>query len=524
MKKVIALVRTSTVAQEVESQKSELVNYIINDGVDVNNIIIVGQAGASAIKVDDEYKRNLQTVYNLIDEGNISTVYAWAIDRIGRNEEVLFQFKNKLIANGVQLVIKNPSLRLLNDDGTVNAGIELAFSLFATMAKQEMEAKKVRFARAKARNAEQGKWNGGKIHYGYSVNEEGKIVINDEEANVVRLIYDLYNSGEYSTTTLTKELQERGYTMRGNKLIAHHIQNTLKSTAFIGYTEYNGQKRTYPRIISDKVWQDAQERLKSNHKGDITKQTKHVHLASKLIVCGNCGRHFLASNRSYVCSSHKKGIGCKNNDSISVEWVDIAAWSVAKTLEIDYIYNFTESKAEQANAQIEVNRQKIATIKSKLADMENKRQRIAIAYIDGDITKEQKAKQTAKLKAEVEDYNSQIVELEESNNKLNDIATFDKEGTLIHMGRLPIMGIYEEAEEAYRITHRHIESITVQPYTHNGKVQRLINIHTVLGSVIKFLYVAKSKVKENGIIVKLFSEKDGEFTPLIATPDYVPTL
>ena len=136
MKKIIALVRTSTDKQEVESQITEVKNYILCDGYTDENIIVVGGSGASAIKIDEAYRKNINTVYNLIDEGNITAVYAFAIDRIGRNEEVLFHFKNYLVANAVQLVICNPSLRLLNEDGSVNGGVELAFSLFATTAKQ----------------------------------------------------------------------------------------------------------------------------------------------------------------------------------------------------------------------------------------------------------------------------------------------------------------------------------------------------------------------------------------------------
>ena len=49
-KKVIALIRTSTEKQEVESQKRELIEYILKDGINEDDIIIVGQKGASAIK------------------------------------------------------------------------------------------------------------------------------------------------------------------------------------------------------------------------------------------------------------------------------------------------------------------------------------------------------------------------------------------------------------------------------------------------------------------------------------------
>ena len=145
MKRAIAIIRTSTVQQEIESQKKEVLGWCIRDGLTLDEVEVVGKQGASAIKLDEEYTRNLNKVYELIESTpTIKTVYAFAIDRIGRNEEVLMHFKNRLIKYGVQLKIMNPTLVLLNPDGSVNNGVELAFTLHATMAKQEMENKKAR--------------------------------------------------------------------------------------------------------------------------------------------------------------------------------------------------------------------------------------------------------------------------------------------------------------------------------------------------------------------------------------------
>ena len=538
-KQVIALIRESTEKQEIESQKAELTNYIKQDGVKAENIIIVGDKGASARKLDNAYRKNMNTVFELIDGGNIAAVYAWAIDRIGRDAVTLFTFKNKLVKNGIQLIIKNPSLRLLDDDGSVNHGTELAFSLFATMAEQEMDAKFARFERAKRRNAEQGRYNGGKIHFGYTVNEDGKVVVNDEEAELVKLIYELCASGEYSTTTLTKEFQSRGYTVRGKAVSLHFITNMLKSTAFVGHTIYNKhevidgkktgkilytQKRTYPRIISDQLFEDVQQRLTANHKGDITRQSKHTHLASKLIVCPTCGRHWFASNRSYMCIGHKyhgkdlQGVDtCPNGDSIAVEWVDVAALCVAKTLEVEYMLNFTETKAEEAKNQLEINAQKIETLQARINKMDERKQRIAEMYINGDISRDEQARQSAKVKTDMAEYNAQIVKLNEENAKLNDLVGYAEDYKIMQLDEwMSKGGIYDDVERGYKIVHKHIKQITVEPFEYMGKTQKMITVTTLLGQAVEFLYIAKSKVKENGMPIKLFlRETEDEFTPLL---------
>lgn len=553
-KKVIALIRTSTEKQEVESQKKELLDFILKDNEKNENftqddIIIVGQKGASAIKLDDAYKRNLKTVYQYIDEGVISAVYAWHLDRIGRNEEVLMNFKYKLIDNRIQLVIKNPSLRLLDDDGSVNSGMEIAFSLFATMAKQEMETKSRRFERAKRRNAEKSKFNGGKVHFGYKVDDNGLVVVDDEEAKLVKTIYDLYLSGNYSTTSLAIELQKRGHTVRGKKVTLHFITNMLKSTAFIGYTEYvkyekdkegkktdkvlYRQRRTYQPIISEEKFNEVQTKLAANHKGDITRQSKRINLASKLIVCPTCGRHWYASNRTYMCIGHKyhgkdlQGVNtCPNSEQISIDWLDVAAFYVAKSCEIDWIWNFTEDRAKQAQDQVQVNQQKIDTLQDLISKSSEKLKRINDAYLEMDITKAERDKRRAKVNEEVAVFQRQIVELSEENERLlqyADYANFE-EYKVVSLGSLGMRGIHDEVEDNYRICHKHIKAITVENFEYEGKMQKLITVHSYYKDLTtKFLYVAKSKVKfENKYPIKLYQEIDGEFRQVNAWPEVVP--
>ena len=229
-KKVIAIIRTSTTQQEIESQKKDVIAMALADGYSEDEIVVVGKQGASAIKVDDAYKKNIKQVYNLIDnEPSIKAVYAWGIDRIGRNEEILMKLKNTLITKKIQLIIKEPSLRLLNEDGSVNTGVELAFSLFATMSKQEMEQKNARFARARKRNDALGIYNGGYIPFGYKI-ENKYYVINEEEAKIVRLVFEELASGAYSCDGLARELQSRGILFKGKKLLYSNIREILKNS------------------------------------------------------------------------------------------------------------------------------------------------------------------------------------------------------------------------------------------------------------------------------------------------------
>ena len=249
----ILIYRTSTDRQESEEQLKETLEYAGSFGA--RNIVEIGGEGLSAIKLDDQYVKTIEKVFDLIDEGDIECVYAWSIDRIGRNEELLMKFKNRLIAAGVQLRIKNPTLQLLNDDGSVNSGMEIAFSLFATMSKQEMELKKKRFKRTKDRNKREGKYNGGRIKFGYSVDKDGYYYPDPVNGEHVRDIFRMYAETPASISYITKVYVERGVFTTSLKTAEALINRMLKDKGYIGQT-------FYPRLVDDGTFSLVQEKLK----------------------------------------------------------------------------------------------------------------------------------------------------------------------------------------------------------------------------------------------------------------------
>lgn len=274
MAKAILLVRVSTTKQEIDTQKKELIEYAMADGYNKNDLIIIEGVGASAIKLNDIYLAEIENLYQTIEnDKSINAVYAWEISRIGRNEEKLMQIKNFLISHKVQLVIKNPSLRLLNNDGSVNNGVELAFSLFATMSKQEMTVKKERFARAKARNKAEGKFNGGRVKLGYKIDANKYFIVDEEKAQVVRNVFDWFING-MSLRKIYNKLADMGiyctlkYTS-GNQ----RIGIILRDRAYIG-------EGLYPQIVDIEVFNKVQEMLSNRCKPH---DSKNIYFCKSLI-------------------------------------------------------------------------------------------------------------------------------------------------------------------------------------------------------------------------------------------------
>ena len=81
--------------------------------------------------------------------------------------------------------------------------------------------------RGKDRNRALGIYTGGRIKFGYAIDESRHFYICEEEAKVIRLIFDLYSTGKYSFYKLVEELNARGITKKGQKITFNMIQNAL---------------------------------------------------------------------------------------------------------------------------------------------------------------------------------------------------------------------------------------------------------------------------------------------------------
>lgn len=316
--KALCVIRTSTSRQEIEEQRKEVLSMALQDGFKEEDIIVVGKQGASAIKLDDAYRENMEKVYDHLDRGNIACIYAWAIDRIGRNEEILMQFKNKVIATHTQLKIKNPSLILMNEDGSVNNGIELAFTLFATLSKQEMESKKARFQRSKKRNREVGRWNGGRLLFGYAAGEDGKLVIDKTNGELVRRIFQEYADSPVGIQFLANKYPSVTWkpNAKDESRVAY-VNRLLKTKAYTGTV-------LYPQLIEDSLFERVQQKLKDFRILPKVQYKTEVYYCQGLIY--DCtdeenphAMRVKKSEVSYVSKTEKYSVGLNTIDSMVLQ-------------------------------------------------------------------------------------------------------------------------------------------------------------------------------------------------------------
>lgn len=501
MKKVITLVRTSTNKQEIQSQIFENVEYLKNLGYNEDEIIIIGSSGASAIKVDEQYQKNINEFYTTLENTpTIELVFCWAIDRIGRNEEILMKFKNTLINKKIQLQIKEPSLLLLNEDGTVNNGIELAFSLFATLAKQEMQMKNVRFKRAKERNKRENRFNGGRIKYGYKVDENGYIKEDEDEAGLLRMIINEYITTNISQLNLFQEYKLRGY---------NFSYQTFRK--FFEGDYYGCGINNYPPIFNEDIFAKIKAKIEAN-KTTVDKGIRNYFYGAKLIKCTECGRHLMANKGSgtYMCkqATKQENYKCSCKKNININAIDSIALYSAMDAHLQYIKECRTSDIQKLNIQILNEHKKINNLKEKQNEYNDKIDYLYDRFASGKMNEKQLDKAIAVLENTQKENNQQIATIKTTLKQL--ISTLEKLENKDNNDALS--NAFEEYKQGrltekqkYEIVHQHISFIKFKDVDEID-LNNFKDVFDASGKIFKIEELDAEKIKGVEITVYFHNE------------------
>ena len=460
----ILLVRVSTEAQSYDEQEKELYDLAHFYGYKDKDISSI-DTKESAIKLDEEERFGLNRMKELLETGEYDCVFAWEISRIARRKKILFSILEYLTSKGIQLIIKEPRIRLLKDDKTIDEGAETIFTLYAQLAESEMRNKIARFARAKKEGFNKGKYMGGKITLGYKVSEDGYWEIDEEGSKLVRLIFDMYISGEYSLTGLGKELKSRGYfknlSVTSIKVEMSHL---LKNPIYRGIRTSNN---IYPQIIDDDTWEQCCKKRKENR---TRSKTKTPHLLTPLIRCiCNASYSVNLMDGTYSCRVKHNAVekGLTHSPDVNVNMIESLAWYVAlQELHEDMVCKRSDAK-KTYEEEIKVYNQKIAHSRELLESTMKRRSDLDENYfVHGRFTKEKYEELTQKQNDIIKTEQSNIRKFETAINSLQQQIQAD----ITFDDMLDALGnSYEHLkngttpETMRKIIHRYITEINVEP-------------------------------------------------------------
>ena len=152
-------------------------------------------------------------------EGVVLVVYS--LSRLSRSTRLTCEIGDKLDKAGADLVSISEKI-----DTTTAAG-KMVFRVLAAMAEFERDQISERTKLALHHKKSKGEKTGGDVPFGWDADDSGKLIENDTEQHVIKLIFDEWGRGN-SLGSIAKRLNNDGYkTKRGSKFYAQTIKNIL---------------------------------------------------------------------------------------------------------------------------------------------------------------------------------------------------------------------------------------------------------------------------------------------------------
>lgn len=464
--KAILLVRISSVSQQLDEQTNSLINYAQSKGYTEDNLIIIEDV-ESAIKLAEEERNGLNKMKAEISaDKNINAVFVWELSRLTRKPTTAYSLRDYFNSNSIQLYCYSPQFQLLKSDLTdLDDTGSLLFALYIQMAEAEMRNKKARFHRSKIRNAKTGKYSGGFVKYGYTVNDNGYYEINEQEAEIIRYIFNEYEKGR-STMNLTKELKERGIINT-----TFFVRGILISEAYTGLSNQYGMSRIYPQIISVEQFNRCRELAKErNKKAD---KTNEIYYCKKLIKCTECGTHYIAmkSSCNYLCyGKYGKEAkifpekACKKSPIININVLDSLVWDLVIDHEVFKIDGDVKTMIKNINNQTDINNQKIANAKKQIEFADKKRERNNNMYFNGNIQENKYFSNSKLIDNDVKKYRNLITGCKNENKRLQErLNEIKLKHSLLDYAnnRYEYLQNLQDDSEKYKIVKKHIREINI---------------------------------------------------------------
>lgn len=193
----------------IDVQKKEIEEYCAKNGIDlVKHYVEEGVSGSDDVKDRPELKKILN---GEITNPPIQAVIVSKNDRLSRKVENFFGFKYMLKRNGIDVI------SVAEDFGDAGIYKPVYEAISAAFADLERSFITIRMSGGRDVKASRGGYAGGKAPYGYSSEKGSKVLtVNEQEAKMVRRIFQLREIEKKTMKEICDILREEGYKTRKN--------------------------------------------------------------------------------------------------------------------------------------------------------------------------------------------------------------------------------------------------------------------------------------------------------------------
>ena len=310
-KKCYIYTRVSTAAQtegySLEAQTERLRKYADYKEMEVvREYCDAGKSGKS-ITGRPEFQRMLQDVSE--ERDGVAFILVFKLSRFGRNAADVLNSLQFIQDYGVNLICVEDGIDSSKDSG------KLTITVLSAVDEIERENILVQTMEGRKQKAREGKWNGGQAPFGYDLDSKNStLVVNEEEAEIVRIIYDKFVHTDMGADAICNYLNQRGYTkkkVRGHELnyfarglimkildnpvytgknITEKVKGTRDEYRRVKTDDYLLADGLHEAIVDEETWEAAREKRKRTGVRFVkTHSLEHEHILTGLIRCPLCG-------------------------------------------------------------------------------------------------------------------------------------------------------------------------------------------------------------------------------------------
>lgn len=319
MKKAVAYARFSSDMQREESIDAQI--RAIKEYCQKNNIELIRFYSDEGISGTTDNRPQFQEMIKNITD--IDYVVVHKLDRFSRNRYDSAVYKRKLKQKGIKVLSVLENLDDSPESVIMESVLEGMSEYYSRNLSREVK-------KGLKENALKCQYTGGTIAYGYSIDENKMFIINEKEAEAVRIIFRMFVDG-YNYNQIIDELERQGHkTRKGGKFKKTTLYDMLKNERYKGtfifskndYDFTTGRRNSHkqksreqmiiiengnPAIVSPELWEQAQKRKQINRYQNnmISKKQHRIYLLSGLIFCKSCNSKIVAKTRKnygyYFC-------------------------------------------------------------------------------------------------------------------------------------------------------------------------------------------------------------------------------
>lgn len=381
------------------------------------------------------------------------------ISRFSRSTLDSIKYTQELLSNGVGVYFLNDNINTILPDS------ELRLTIMSSIAQDEVRKLSERVSFGMKRSIDNGVVLGCSNIYGY-VKDKGKLVIDDEQAKMIKIIFDRYANTTDGLSKVSRYLFSLGYKSRNGKridttILTRIIENPKYKGYYCGHKskvlDYRTKQKkrlnesdwiiykdyeNVPPIVSEELWERANVKLKERQDSFSNRTINKAVFQNRYTYSGKiyCGCHNLTYHRSsagkrknnpvWECQVYRKESlkGCSNPRVFEFELDEVFKDMFNKLFKRKNTI-FDEILSECKNY-LETNNSELNTknLESKIIVLNNKKDKLLELVIEEYLSKEDYKKQVDLINEDLVIYQSKMNELKNNKkdknyieNKINEI-------------------------------------------------------------------------------------------------------